>query len=608
MNSLQVPTALYQSIQQKQPLRQGNTPPMQDASTAPTPPPFSDSLAQLKQGFHNTPMPQPTLNASIAQPIQVEIMPPKKTAKVDWTSWVFLGVFMGAVTASMWLPWVRNKMGDLGRFDFKNKNGIEIHGDFKLIKETGVKFSDVIGADESKKDLMDILDFIKNPKKYRALGAKMPSGVLLQGPPGTGKTLLAKAVAGEAGVPFLSASGSDFIEMFVGVGAQRVRELFSEARKNSKKLNKPVIIFIDEIDSLIQNRAKLGSNAGDSEHLRTITALLNEMDGMAHSEHPIIVMGATNAPLENLDPAMLRPGRLSRHVQVALPDIKGRQALFEFYGKKYRLSDTSKGYLDTLAKNSMGFSGADIKNILNEAAILTARDNHKNITPALLEEAVDRVYMGSKRDPKIRASERRRIAYHEIGHAIVGRYLMRDHEIKKVTLVPRANALGLTWSQPNHEYDDILETKDDFIDLIAMSFGGRIAEEMMYGKQGVSKGASGDLETIRKVAEMMVWKLGWSGFSPRNFSNSERLSEHTMQRLEKAVDEIVNMGQERARNKLCQQYDLLVAGTEALLTHETLDKDAFEALAVRHGVKPSMVNNIKGFLRRRNPFKVNETA
>ena len=601
MNSLQVPTALYQSIQQKQPLRQGNTPPMQDASTAPTPPPFSDSLAQLKQGFYSTPIPQPTLNASIAQPIQVEIMPSNRKPQTDWKSWAFLGLFVGAVTAPLWWPKGQSEIFIKGMPE-------AVQAKFNLIKETGVNFSDVIGADESKKDLMDILDFIKNTEKYRALGAKMPSGVLLQGPPGTGKTLLAKAVAGEAGVPFLSASGSDFIEMFVGVGAKRVRELFSQARQLSEKDNTPVIIFIDEIDSLIQNRAKHGSNGGDAEHLRTITALLEEIDGMVQSKHPIIVMGATNAPLENLDPAMLRPGRLSRHVQVALPDLKGRQGLFDYYGKKYKLSLEAIKHLNSLAKNSFGFSGADIENILNEAAILAARDNHKNITPNLLEEAVDRVYMGSKKDKKIRASERQRIAYHEMGHAIVGRHLMRDHEIKKVTLVPRDNALGMTWSQPNHEYDDILETKDDFIDRIAMSFGGRIAEERIYGKQGVSKGASGDLETIRQVAEIMVWKLGWSGFSPRNFNNSERLSEGMKQRLEKAVDDIVKLGEDRARYVLRQEDRFLEAGTEALLENETLDKDAFEALATKHGVNLGWFNNIKGYFSRPKPFKVKETA
>ncbi|MFN9690839.1 MAG: AAA family ATPase [Vampirovibrionales bacterium] len=589
MNSLQVPTALYQSIQQKQPLRQGNTPPTQDASTTPTPPPLSDALAQLKQGFHNTPMPQPTLNASIAQPIQVQIMPPKKTAKVDWTSWAFLGVFMGAVTASMWLPWVKRKLS-------KSTN-ISLSENFQLIKETGVKFSDVIGADESKKDLMDILDFIKNPEKYRALGAKMPSGVLLQGPPGTGKTLLAKAVAGEAGVPFLSASGSDFIEMFVGVGAQRVRELFSEARKNSKKLNKPVIIFIDEIDSLIQNRAKLGSNGGDAEHLRTITALLNEMDGMVQSKYPIIVMGATNAPLENLDPAMLRPGRLSRHVQVALPDLNGRQDLFDYYGKKYKLSPEAIEHLNTLAKNSFGFSGADIENILNEAAILTARDNHKNITPAMLEEAVERVIQGHTKDLKLTDKVKKQIAVHEIGHAIVGRYLMRDHEIKKVTLVPRANALGLTWSQPKEGNDNLhIKTKEDYLNDIAMAFGGRIAEEIIYGPQKIGTGASGDLEAIRNIAEAMVLEYGWNGYAPRNFSNSRMpISEQTKRSLAKAVDQIVEEGRLRAEAVLNCQRPLLDKATAALLQEETLTNVAFENLVNQHGKPHEMGKKYRFF-------------
>lgn len=579
MNSLQVPTALYQSIQQKQPLRQGNTPPMQDASTAPTPPPLSDSLAQLKQGFYSTPMPQPTLNASIAQPIQVQIMPSNRKPQTDWKSWAFLGLFVGAVTAPLWWPKGQSEIIIKGL----EGAGNEAKAKFELIEKTGVKFNDVIGADESKKDLMDILDFIKNTEKYRALGAKMPSGVLLQGPPGTGKTLLAKAVAGEAGVPFLSASGSDFIEMFVGVGAKRVRELFSQARQLSEKDNTPVIIFIDEIDSLIQNRAKHGSNGGDAEHLRTITALLEEIDGMVQSKHPIIVMGATNAPLENLDPAMLRPGRLSRHVQVALPDLKGRQGLFDYYGKKYKLSLEAIKHLNSLAKNSFGFSGADIENILNEAAILAARDNHKNITPNLLEEAVDRVYMGSKRDLKMPQSEKENTAYHEIGHAIVGHFLERNKEIKKITILPRGETLGVTWSQPNHEYDVVSKSREDYINEIAMAFGGRIAEEHIYGINNVTSGASSDLDHIRKIAEAMVWKLGWSGFSPRNFSNSEHLSEHTKQRLEKAVDQIVEEGRLRAEAVLNCQRPLLDKATAALIQEETLTNVAFENLVNQHG-------------------------
>ena len=600
MNSLQVPTALYQSIQQKQALRQGNTPPMQDASTTPTTPPLSDSLAQLKQGFHSMPMPQTTLNASIAQPIQVEIMPPKKTAKVDWKSWAFLGVFVGAVTAPLWWPKRQSEIF------IKGLEGAEkaAKAKFELIEKTGVKFNDVIGVDEAKKSMMDILDFIKNPEKYKAQGAVMPKGVLLKGPTGTGKTMLAKALAGEAGVPFLSAEGAGFAEMFVGVGPARVRQLFEQAHALAKDKKSPVIVFIDEIDTIIK---KEGHNTSD-EHVHTRNQLQTCMDGIHSSEHPIIVVGTTNVDLANLHDAMLRPGRLERHVQVDLPDLKGRQALFESYGKKYTLSEASKAYLSTLAKGSMGFSGADIKNILNEAAILAARDNHENISPALLEEAVDRIVLGNKKDKKIRASERQRIAYHEMGHAIVGRHLMRDHEIKKVTLVPRGNAEGMTWSQPNHEYDDILKRKKDYINQIAMAFGGRIAEERIYGPQGVSIGASGDLEIIRQVAEMMVWKLGWSGFSPRNFSNSERLSEGMKQRLEKAVDDIVKLGEDKARNVVTQQHRLLEAGTQALLTHETLDNKAFEALVKAHGVEFSLVNKLKGLLRRPKPAKVKQTA
>ena len=443
-------------------------------------------------------------------------------------------------------------------------------------------FNDVIGAEESKKDLMDILDFIKNPDKYRTLGAKMPSGVLLQGPPGTGKTLLAKAVAGEAGVPFLSASGSDFREMFVGVGAKRVRELFSQAREISEKNNTSVIIFIDEIDTLIQNRAKQSLEGGDSEYSATVNALLTEMDGMVQSKHPIIVMGATNAPVESLDPAMLRPGRLSRHVQVALPDLKGRQGLFDYYGKKYKLSPEALEHLNTLAKNSFGFSGAVIENILNEAAMLTARNNLPSITPAMLEEAVDRVLIGNKRDLKMPQSEKENTAYHEIGHAIVGHFLARNKEIQKITILPRGKTLGVTWSQPNHEYDVVSKTKEDYLNEIAMALGGRVAEEIVFGPQKVGTGASGDLEVIRKIAEAMVLELGWNGLAPRNFSNSKQLSEQTKRELDIAVDQIVEEGRLRAEDVLNHKKPLLNKATAALLKHETLDKEAFEVLVKQH--------------------------
>jgi cell division protease FtsH len=517
--------------------------------------------------------PTPAENTTVAKPIQVEIVPSNRKPKTDWKSWAFLGLFVGAVTAPLWWP--------KGQTDLIKVMQEAAQTEFKLIEKTGVTFNDVIGAEESKKDLMDILDFIKNPEKYRALGAKVPSGVLLQGPPGTGKTLLAKAVAGEAGIPFLSASGSDFVEMFVGVGAKRVRDLFRQAREKSK--NTPVIIFIDEIDSLIQNRAKLVSNGGDSEHLRTITALLDEMDGMIQSEHPIIVMGATNAPLESLDPAMLRPGRLGRHVQVALPDLKGRQGLFDYYGKKYKLSSEAIAHLNTLAQNSFGFSGADIENILNEAAMLTARNNLPSITPAMLEEAVERVIQGHTKDLKLTDEVKKQIAVHEIGHAIVGHFLESKNKVRKITLTPRGNSLGATWIQPKEGNDNSrIKTREDCLKEIAMAFGGRIAEEIIYKPKGVTSGAYSDLEVIRKIAESMVLDLGWNGFAPRNFSNSKQLSEQTKRELDIAVDQIVEEGRLRAEDVLNRQRHLLDKATAALLKHETLDKEAFKALVEQH--------------------------
>ncbi|MFN7311346.1 MAG: AAA family ATPase, partial [Vampirovibrionales bacterium] len=302
--------SLYQNIQQQKPqqVKPVQTP---QASTA-------ESSKSSKESA-----PPTVLNASISQPIQVQIVPSKKKAKTDWASWAFLGVFAASMTASMWLPWVRNKLG-------KSSNEM-IFDNFQLIKETGVKFSDVLGADEAKKSMMDIMDFIKHPEKYKEQGAIMPKGVLLHGPSGTGKTLLAKALAGEAGVPFLSTSGSAFNEKYVGVGAARVRALFQEAHALAKEKQSPVIIYIDELDAVARKRG--GWNAKEDD--ATLTQFLSSMDGMETSEHPIIFIGSTNLRLKELDPAMLR--RLERQVEVALPDLKGRQALFEYYGKKYTL-------------------------------------------------------------------------------------------------------------------------------------------------------------------------------------------------------------------------------------------------------------------------------
>jgi cell division protease FtsH len=520
--------------------------------------------------------PAPAENTTVAKPIQVEIVPPKTTAKANWISLLTLGACFGLITANLWVPSAIDKFNELF-----NKNKFMLSGFIKLIEKTGVTFNDVIGAEESKKDLMDILDFIKNPEKYRALGAKVPSGVLLQGPPGTGKTLLAKAVAGEAGIPFLSASGSDFVEMFVGVGAKRVRDLFRQAREKSK--NTPVIIFIDEIDSLIQNRAKLVSNGGDSEHSATLNALLTEMDGMVQSEHPIIVMGATNAPVESLDPAMLRPGRLSRHVQVALPDLKGRQGLFDYYGKKYKLSSEAMAHLNTLAKNSFGFSGADIENILNEAAMLTARNNLPSITPDMLEEAVERVIQGHTKDLKLTDEVKKQIAVHEIGHAIVGHFLESKNEVRKITLTPRGNSLGATWIQPKEGNDNSqFQTKEEYVNKIATFLGGRIAEEIVNGPQKVGTGASGDLEVIEGIARTMVERFGWNGITPRSFKDPKQLSPETRRRLERAIEGIIKEAQDRAKYLLESQKRLLNEATKAFLKKETLSGDEFEALVKKY--------------------------
>jgi len=397
MNSLQVPTALYQSIQQKQPLRQGNTPPMQDASTAPTPPPLSDTLAQLKQGFHNTPMPQPTLNASIAQPIQVEIMPPKKTAKVDWASWAFLGLFVGAVTAPLWWPLLLKKgessfsgnwLDEITE-DKKNLNN-PVHK-FKILENVETKFSDVIGVENAKKEMMTFVDMLKNEPKYHAIGSKLPKGVLLHGPSGTGKTLLAQALAGESGLPFISANASEFVNLFVGSGSRAMRQLEKQAEELSLRADKPVIIFIDEIDAIGKSR-KHSSLSRSDEYAVALNQLLGMMDGAKKrkSKHPFIFVAATNME-QVLDLALKRSGRFDSSVKVDLPDEADRLKLFQYYANGKKIAEEASSYFATLVHESKGFNPADIDNLMNKAGILAVQDDATIIEIKHLEEALTKI-------------------------------------------------------------------------------------------------------------------------------------------------------------------------------------------------------------------------
>ncbi len=381
----------------------------------------------------------------------------------------------------------------------------------KLINEADIKyvFDDVQGCDEAKEDLVEVVNFLKNPKKYIEMGAKIPKGVLLVGPPGTGKTMLAKAVAGEAKVPFFSMSGSDFVEMFVGVGASRVRDLFETGKKQS-----PCILFIDEIDAVGRMRGA-GYGGGHDEREQTLNQLLVEMDGF-DTKDTVIVMAATNRA-DILDKALLRPGRFDRQVLVDLPDVKGRKGILKVHSKKVKLS--KKVDLDTIARGTPGFTGADLANLINEAALLAARANEKEVKHIQLEDARDKVMMGSERKSMLITKEEKRMtAYHEAGHALVGMLLKASNRLHKVSIIPRGRALGLTWFLPEDGVHSASKTKLE--QELMIKFGGRVAEELIFKE--ISTGAANDIETATKLARSMVCQYGMSKLGPISFGEKDK--------------------------------------------------------------------------------------
>lgn len=446
-----------------------------------------------------------------------------------------------------------------------------------------VTFDDVAGIDEAKEELFEIVDFLKNTKKYTALGAKIPKGILLTGPPGVGKTYLARAIAGEAGVPFFHISGSDFVEMFVGVGAARVRDLFETA-----KAHRPSLIFIDEIDAVGRQRGA-GLGGGHDEREQTLNQLLVEMDGFDPNSG-VIMIAATNRP-DVLDPALLRPGRFDRQIVVDSPDGKGREAILKVHAKgKPFAADIDLG---RIAKRTVGFTGADLANTLNEAALLAARRNHAKIDQGDLEEALDRVMMGPQRKSRVFGQkEKEVIAYHEAGHAIVGELLEEADPVHKVTILPRGRSLGSTWHMP--EEDKFLVTEQELLDRITTLLGGRVAEELVFSE--VTTGASNDLERVTAIARAMVMDYGMSHklgtmaigrrshspFLGRDYANDERnYSEEVAKLIDDEVRHIVETSYERARSILTANRGKLDAVVQALLERETLDRDEF--LAVING-------------------------
>ena len=442
-----------------------------------------------------------------------------------------------------------------------------------------ITFRDVAGVDEAVEELHEIKEFLENPKKFQALGARIPKGVLLYGPPGTGKTLLARAVAGEAGVPFFSISGSDFVEMFVGVGASRVRDLFEQAKQNS-----PCIIFMDEIDAVGRHRGA-GLGGGHDEREQTLNQLLVEMDGFEAKDN-IIMIAATNRP-DILDPALLRPGRFDRQITVDRPDRKGRAKILEVHTRGKPLAKDIE--VDTLAGQTPGFTGADLSNLVNEAALLAARTGKKEITQVELEEGIMRVVAGPEKKTRVMGEKERLItAYHEMGHAIVGHYLEHSDPVHKVSIISRGQALGYTISLPAE--DKFLTTRAELTDTMAMTLGGRAAEEIVF--EEITTGASNDLEKVTATAKQMVMRFGMSDklgprvfghdhgmpFLGREFSAEPDYSDEIAREIDDEIRRIVESAHQQAKDILSKHRESLTTISEILLKRETIEREEFEAL------------------------------
>ncbi|AYQ57598.1 Cell division-associated, ATP-dependent zinc metalloprotease FtsH [Bathymodiolus thermophilus thioautotrophic gill symbiont] len=458
--------------------------------------------------------------------------------------------------------------------------------------ESNITFKDVAGVEEAKEDVKELVDFLSEPSKFTKVGGKIPKGVLLVGPPGTGKTLLAKAIAGEAEVPFFFISGSDFVEMFVGVGASRVRDMFEQAKKNA-----PCIIFIDEIDAVGRQRGA-GMGGGHDEREQTLNQMLVEMDGFEGSEG-IIVIAATNRP-DVLDPALLRPGRFDRQVMVGLPDISGRDAILKVHMKKLPIAKNVK--TSDIAKGTPGFSGADLANLCNEAALITAGKDKELVGMQEFEKAKDKIMMGAERKSMVMdEAEKEMTAYHESGHAIVGRLVPEHDPVYKVSIIPRGRALGVTMFLP--EKDSYSISRRKLNSQVASLFGGRIAEELIYGADGVTTGASNDIERATEIVHKMVKQWGMSDilgplaygedegevFLGRQVTKHKHISEDTFKIIDAEIRKVIDANYEIAKKILTDNIDILHTMTKALMEFETIDKEQIDDLMERRPMREAAV-------------------
>ncbi len=496
----------------------------------------------------------------------------------------FLGILLSwfpmLLLIGVWIFFMRQMQGGKGGAMGFGKSKAKL-----LTEAQGrVTFRDVAGVEEAKEELEEVVEFLKDPRRYQKLGGKIPKGALLVGPPGTGKTLIARAVAGEANVPFFTISGSDFVEMFVGVGASRVRDMFEQGKKNA-----PCIIFIDEIDAVGRSRGA-GLGGGNDEREQTLNQLLVEMDGFETNEG-VILIAATNRP-DVLDPALLRPGRFDRQVVVPNPDIIGREAILKVHLKKISYGPDVNPR--TVARGTPGFSGADLANIVNEAALLAARKNKRIVTMVDLEEAKDKVMMGAERRSMVMTEDERKLtAYHESGHAIVSLNQPASDPIHKATIIPRGRALGMVMRLP--ERDQLSVTREKMFADIAVGSGGRIAEEMIFGYDKITSGASSDIEMVTKMAKNMVTRFGMSDelgflayqeneeevFLGRSVARQQNVSEETAKKIDSEVKKIVEKGYNTAKDILNKKADDLHKLAKALLEYETLSGDEIRDLILR---------------------------